>query len=50
VYSWIWHRLPGPTGVKVAEALSLLVAVLALLFFVLFPAVSDGGLWNPAFG
>jgi hypothetical protein len=37
VYSWIWRSLPGPLAVKVVEALVLLAAVLALLFFVVFP-------------
>jgi hypothetical protein len=50
VYAWIWHRLPGSTAVKVVEALVLLGIVLLLLFYVLFPAVSSGGLWNPTFG
>jgi hypothetical protein len=37
VYGWIWRHLPGPLPVKVIEALVLLAAVLALLFFVVFP-------------
>lgn len=37
MYGWIWRHLPGPVPVKVVEALVLLTAVLALLFFVVFP-------------
>ena len=36
---WIWRHLPGPTGVKVVQVTLLLLAVIALLFFVVFPAV-----------
>jgi len=37
VYGWIWRHLPGPLAVRLFEALVLLAAVLALLFFVVFP-------------
>ena len=37
MYGWIWRHLPGPLPVKVVEALALVAAVLALLFFVVFP-------------
>jgi hypothetical protein len=37
VYAWIWRRLPGSTAVRVLEALLLIVAVVALLLFVVFP-------------
>jgi hypothetical protein len=37
MYTWIWRHLPGPTAVKVLETLVLLLAVVALLFFVIFP-------------
>ena len=37
MYAWIWHHLPGPTGVRVLLALLLLGAALALLLFVVFP-------------
>lgn len=37
MYGWIWRHLPGPVPVKVFEALALVVVVLALLFFVVFP-------------
>jgi hypothetical protein len=39
VYGWIWRSLPGGRPVKALLAAILLVAVLALLFFVVFPAV-----------
>jgi hypothetical protein len=37
VYSWIWRRLPGGTAVKTLQAVILFLAVVALLFFVVFP-------------
>jgi hypothetical protein len=37
VYGWIWRRLPGGLPGKLAGSLVLVVAVLALLFFVVFP-------------
>ena len=37
MYVWIWRRLPGPTAMKWLQALGLLLAVVALLFFVVFP-------------
>lgn len=37
MYAWIWRHLPGPVAVKVFEAAVLVAAVLALLFFVVFP-------------
>jgi hypothetical protein len=40
MYSWIWRHLPGPGPVRVATAVILVLAVLALLFFVIFPAVA----------
>jgi hypothetical protein len=39
VYGWIWRRLPGPTASKAAIALVLVLAVVALLLFVVFPWV-----------
>ncbi len=39
MYVWIWRRLPGPTALKVTETVLLLLAVSALLLFVIFPAV-----------
>jgi hypothetical protein len=37
MYVWIWRRLPGPTALRVLQALGLFLAVVALLFFVVFP-------------
>lgn len=39
MYTWIWRRLPGPTAAKAASALVLILAVSALLLFVVFPQV-----------
>jgi hypothetical protein len=39
VYAWIWRHLPGPTSVKSLTALVLVLAVVALLLFVVFPWV-----------
>jgi hypothetical protein len=39
VYAWIWRTLPGPVVVRLLLALVLLLAVLALLMTVVFPAV-----------
>ena len=37
MYVWIWRRLPGGLPGKLAGSLLLLVGVLALLFFLVFP-------------
>jgi hypothetical protein len=37
MYGWIWRHLPGPTPVRLVEALVLVAAVVALLMFVVFP-------------
>lgn len=39
MYAWIWRHLPGGGLGKSLSALTLAVAVLALLFFVVFPWV-----------
>ena len=39
MYGWIWRHLPGGRGVKALGCVLLLAAVLALLFFVVFPFV-----------
>jgi len=44
MYAWLWRHLPGGRGRKALSALVLLIAVLALLFFVVFPAVEH---WLP---
>ncbi|WP_434451953.1 hypothetical protein [Lentzea sp. E54] len=37
MYSWIWRHLPGPLFVRVIEAVVLVVGIVALLMFVVFP-------------
>ena len=39
MYSWIWRHLPGPVGVRVMLSVVLVCGVIALLFFVVFPAI-----------
>jgi hypothetical protein len=39
VYGWIWRHLPGGTAAKALVSLLLVVAVCALLLFVVFPWV-----------
>jgi hypothetical protein len=39
VYAWIWRHLPGNRGVRVLQAVVLLLAVVALLLLVVFPWV-----------
>jgi hypothetical protein len=37
MYGWLWRTLPGNTALKALQSLVLLVGVLALLWFVVFP-------------
>ena len=37
MYGCIWRHLPGPTAARAVLALVLLLAVVALLLFVVFP-------------
>jgi hypothetical protein len=37
MYVWLWRHLPGGTPGKLLGSLALLVGVLALLFFLVFP-------------
>jgi len=37
VYGWLWRHLPGGPLVRALTALVLLLAVIALLFLVVFP-------------
>jgi len=37
MYGWLWRHLPGPVALRVALAVVLVCAVVALLFFVIFP-------------
>lgn len=39
MYTWIWRNLPGGRPVKAVQALLLVLAVCALLLFVVFPWV-----------
>ena len=39
MYGWIWSHLPGGTASRAAIALVLVLAVAALLLFVVFPWV-----------
>jgi hypothetical protein len=39
VYTWIWRHLPGPLPAKALGGLVLILAVSALLLFVVFPQV-----------
>ena len=48
MYSWIWRHLP-PLPVRGTTALVLVLAVVALLLFVVFPAASSHlELWTPS--
>ena len=40
MYAALWRALPGPLGVRVATALLLLLAVVAVCFVWVFPAVA----------
>jgi hypothetical protein len=37
MYVWIWRHLPGGRAVKLVQVLLLVLAVCALLLFVVFP-------------
>jgi hypothetical protein len=37
VYTWIWRHLPGGTGSKALLSLLLVLAVSAVLLFLVFP-------------
>lgn len=39
MYSWIWRKLPGGLALKLLGATVLVLAVVALLLFVIFPWV-----------
>jgi hypothetical protein len=39
VYVWIWHKLPGGLPTKLIGSAILILAVVALLFLVVFPFV-----------
>jgi hypothetical protein len=37
MYGWIWRHLPGPLPIRVIAAIILVLGVVALLMFVVFP-------------
>jgi hypothetical protein len=39
MYAWLWHRLPFGTRGRIAIAAAVILAVAALLWFVVFPAI-----------
>jgi hypothetical protein len=42
VYAWIWRHLPGPVPLRLVVAAALVLAVVALLFTVVFPWAEHG--------
>lgn len=50
MYTWIWRHLLGNVGLRIVQALVLLVAVSLLLLFVVFPAVEPHLPPNPITG
>lgn len=46
MYRWIWQQLPGPLALRLAAAVLLLLAAVAVLFFVVFPRVDPLLPWN----
>lgn len=49
MYGWIFRHLPGPTFLKVIEALILVAAVVYALFFWVFPwAMENFPLLDPS--
>lgn len=46
MYGWIWRHLPGGTASRTALALVLVLAVVALLLFVVFPWVEPRLPWS----
>jgi hypothetical protein len=46
MYPWIWRHLPGGTWSKALLAVALVLAVCALLLFVVFPWVEPQLPWN----
>ncbi|TXH40567.1 MAG: hypothetical protein E6Q90_13695 [Actinobacteria bacterium] len=41
MYGWLWRNLPGGTAAKTAQAVVAVLAVLTLLFLVVFPWASQ---------
>jgi hypothetical protein len=42
MYGWIWRHLPGPLGVRLGLATAMVVAIVAVLFTVVFPWAEHG--------
>lgn len=40
ISTWVWSRLPGPAWIKVVALLVALLALVLLLFEVVFPWIS----------
>ncbi|HVX46963.1 MAG TPA: hypothetical protein VHC49_23930 [Mycobacteriales bacterium] len=46
MYVWLWRKLPGGVPGKVALSTLIVLAVVALLFFVIFPWVDPRLPWS----
>ena len=46
MYGWIWRHLPGPLYLRIVEAVVLVVGIVALLMFVVFPWAEPKLLFN----
>jgi hypothetical protein len=40
MYGWIWRHLPGPAALRVVQYALLALAVVAVCFLWLFPAIA----------
>ena len=41
MYAWLWQALPGSKGARALQLVALALVVLMLLWFWIFPWVSD---------
>jgi hypothetical protein len=39
MYAWLWRHLPGAVPLRIAQCLLLLAGIIAVLLFVIFPAI-----------
>lgn len=39
MYAWLWRHLPGPTALRALTVIVLLLSVVALLLFVVYPKI-----------
>lgn len=46
MYVWLWRRLPGGLPGKLVGSLALLLGVVALMFYVIFPRIEGFMPWN----